>query len=131
MDIHGVRVLLAQSCPTHCNPMDCSQPGSPVHRIFPGKNIGMGCHFLLQGIFPTQVFNPGLLHFKQILYLLSYQRSPTYMVECFKSNAFSCFFPSQQCSWDISILLTHMYLSALHSYLFHLYAPTTFDLMPL
>ena len=29
---------------------------------FPGKNIGAGCHFLLQGIFPTQGLNPGLLH---------------------------------------------------------------------
>ena len=30
-------------------------------RAFPGKNIGVGCHFLLQGIFPTQGSNPGLL----------------------------------------------------------------------
>ena len=30
-------------------------------RAFPGKNIGLGCHFLLQGIFPTQGSNPGLL----------------------------------------------------------------------
>ena len=29
---------------------------------FPGKNTGMGCHFLLQGIFPTQGSNPHLLH---------------------------------------------------------------------
>ena len=29
---------------------------------FPGKNIGVGCPFLLQGIFPTQGWNPGLLH---------------------------------------------------------------------
>ena len=38
----------------------------------PGKNTGVGCHFLLQGIFPTQELNPGLLHCRQILYLLSY-----------------------------------------------------------
>ena len=39
---------------------------------FPGKNSGVGCHFLLQGIFPTQRPNPGLLcllHCRQILYL--------------------------------------------------------------
>ena len=35
----------------------------------PGKNTGMGSHFLLQGIFPTQGSNPGLLHCRQILYL--------------------------------------------------------------
>ena len=38
----------------------------------PGKNTGMGCHFLLQGIFPTQGSNLGLLHCRQILYRLSY-----------------------------------------------------------
>ena len=43
-----------QSCPTLCDPMDCSQPGSSVCGIFPGKNTGVGSHFLLQGIFPTQ-----------------------------------------------------------------------------
>ena len=36
----------------------------------------MGFHFLLQGIFPTQELNPGLLHCRQILYHLSYQGSP-------------------------------------------------------
>ena len=36
--------------------MDCSPPGSSVHGI-PGKNIGVGCNFLLQGIFPTQGLN--------------------------------------------------------------------------
>ena len=42
----------------------------------PGKNIGVGCHSLPQGIFPTQGSNPGLLYHRQILYHLSYQRSP-------------------------------------------------------
>ena len=42
----------------------------------PGKNTGVGCHFLLQGIFPTQGSNPGLLHCKQMLYPLSHQGSP-------------------------------------------------------
>ena len=38
---------VAQLCPTLCNPMDCSLPGSSVHGIFQ-KNTGVGCHFLLQ-----------------------------------------------------------------------------------
>jgi len=42
----------------------------------PGKNTGMGSHFPLWGIFPTQGSNPGLLHFRQILYCLSHQGSP-------------------------------------------------------
>ena len=41
----------------------------------PGKNIGVGCHFLLQGIFLTQELNPGLLHCRQTLYPLSHQGS--------------------------------------------------------
>ena len=42
--------------------MDCSPPGSSVHRDSPGKNTGVGCHALLQGIFPTQGSKPCLLH---------------------------------------------------------------------
>ena len=42
-----------QSCPTLCDPMDWSLPGSCPWDS-PGKNIGVGCHFLLQGIFLTQ-----------------------------------------------------------------------------
>ena len=53
--------LVTQSCPTLCNPMDCSPPGSPVHEDSPGKNTGVGCHALLQGIFPIQGLNLGLL----------------------------------------------------------------------
>ena len=40
---------------------------------FPGKSTGMGCHFLLQGIFPTQGSNPSLPHCRQMLYSLSHQ----------------------------------------------------------
>ena len=68
--------LVAQSCPTLCDPMDCSPPGSSVHGDSPGKNTGEGCHVLLQGIFPTQGSNPGLPHCRQILYCLSHQESP-------------------------------------------------------
>ena len=52
----------AQLCLTLCNPMDCTPPDSFVHGNSPGKNTGVGCHFLLQGIFPTQGLNLGLLH---------------------------------------------------------------------
>ena len=56
--------------------MDCSPPGSSVHEIFPGKDTGMGRHFLLQGIFPTRGSNPGLLQCRQNLYRLGYKGSP-------------------------------------------------------
>ena len=58
----AVLCLVAQSCPTLCGPMDCSPQGSSVHGDSPGKNTGVGCHALLQGIFPTQGLNPGLPH---------------------------------------------------------------------
>ena len=50
-----------QSCLTLCDPMDCSLPGSSVHGILPGKNTEVDVHALLQGIFPTQELNLGLL----------------------------------------------------------------------
>ena len=50
-----------QSCPTVCNPMDRSSPSSSVHHS-PGKNTGVSCHVLLQGIFLTQGLNLCLLH---------------------------------------------------------------------
>ena len=68
--------LVAQSRPTLCNPMDCSPPGSAIHGDSPGKYTGVGCHALLQGIFPMQGSNPGLLHCRWILYHLSHQGSP-------------------------------------------------------
>ena len=63
---------VTQPCLTLCNPMDCSLPGSSIYEIFPGKSSGVGCHFLLQGIFPTQGSNLGLLHYRQTLYCLSH-----------------------------------------------------------
>ena len=42
------------------NPMECRLPGSSVHD-FPGKNTGVGCHALLQGIFPNQGSNLSLM----------------------------------------------------------------------
>ena len=54
--------LIAQLCLTFCDPMDCSPLGSSVHGDSLGKNTGVGCRALLQGIFPTQESNPGLPH---------------------------------------------------------------------
>ena len=57
---------VTQSCPTLCDPM------KPARLLclwnFPGKNAGVGCHFLLQGLNLIQGLNPHLLHCRQILY---------------------------------------------------------------
>ena len=51
---------VARSCLTLCDPVDCTRPLGPWDS--PGENTGVGCHFLLQGIFPTQGLNTGLPH---------------------------------------------------------------------
>ena len=56
--------------------MDCNPPGSSVHGDSPSKNTGVGCHALLQEVFPTQGLKPGLLHCRRILYQLSHKGSP-------------------------------------------------------
>ena len=53
--------VCAQSCPTLCDPMDCSPLGCSVHRILQARVLEWGCHALLQGIFQTQGSNPSLL----------------------------------------------------------------------
>ena len=63
----AVPYLVTQLCLTLCDPMDCSPSGSSVHGDSPGKNTGVGCHALLQGIFLTQGLNPGLPHCRQML----------------------------------------------------------------
>ena len=72
--------VCAQSCPTLCDPMDCSPPGSSVHGISQARILKWIAIFLLQGIFLTQRWNPRLLCLVQcrwILYPLS-QGSPHY-----------------------------------------------------
>ena len=66
-----VKVLVTQSCLTLGDPMDYSPPDSSGPWNSPGNNTGVGSHSLLQGIFPTQRSNLGLLHCRQILYQLS------------------------------------------------------------
>ena len=72
---------------------DCLQPHGlqPTRLLYPwsspGKNTGVGCHSLLQMIFLTQRQNPGLLHCRQILYLLRCQVSPYFIIHLSKSIA--------------------------------------------
>ena len=70
-----VLCLVTQSCLTLWDFMDCKPPGSSIHGDSPGKNNGVGCHNLLQGIFQTQGSNPSLLHCRWILYHLSHPGS--------------------------------------------------------
>ena len=71
-----VLCLVTWSCPALCDLMDCSLPGFSVYGDSLGKSIGVGCHSLLQGIFPNQGSKPGLPHCRQIPYLLNHEGSP-------------------------------------------------------
>ena len=77
-----MKVLVVQSCPTLCNPVGDSPPAGlqPTRLLhpwdFPGKNIGVGCQSLLQGIFLSQGSNLGFLHCRWVLNCLSHQGSP-------------------------------------------------------
>ena len=79
----------------------------------PGKNTGVGCHALLQGIFPTQGSNPGLPHCRRILYCLSHQGSPKLLVVCpyypFNNYKIYSFIPG------ISGLCLHLFISIIIS----------------
>ena len=67
-----VKVLVAQSGLTLCDPWTVAT-SLLCPQDFPGKNTGVGCHSLLQGIFLTQRSNLGLLHCRKILCHLSHQ----------------------------------------------------------
>ena len=57
--------------------MGCSPPGPSAHGILPGQNTGVGCHALLQGIFPTQGWDPRLLSWQVDSLPLSHQGNPS------------------------------------------------------
>ena len=59
-----VVVLVLQSCLTLCDLMDCDPSDPSVHEIFPGRYTGVGCRFLLWGVFLAQGRNPCLLHWQ-------------------------------------------------------------------
>ena len=86
---YAVRCLVTQSCPPICNPMDRST------RLLcpwdsPGKNTGVGCHGLLQGIFPTQGSNLDLLHCQAESLPLSHLGSPICKVSASRYLTWGC-----------------------------------------
>ena len=65
------KVVISQSCPTPCNAMDCSLPGTSYPWDFPGKNTGVGYQFPSPGDLPDPGVEP---------------RSPALQVDCFPSE---------------------------------------------
>ena len=104
---------VAQLCLT-LQPIELYSPWNP-----PGQNTEVGSLSLLQGIFPTQELNPGLLHYRQILYQLSHKGSPRileWVASPFSSgsswprnwNGVSCLAGRFFASWDIQMLADWM-----------------------
>ena len=72
-----IGALLLSYVQFFATPWTVAPRGSSVHGDSPGKNIGVVCHALLQGILPVQGSNPGLPYCRQILYHLSHLGSPS------------------------------------------------------
>ena len=82
---------VAPSCLTLCDPMDCRPPASEAME-FPRQDTWVGCHFLLQEIFPTQGSNHHLLcllHWKLNPWLLSHQGSPYCKIMFFQKQSWN------------------------------------------
>ena len=103
--------LVSQSCLTLCNPMDCSPPGSSIHGDSPGKSTRVGCHTLLQGIFPTQTLNPSLPHCRYILYHVCHQGNPCFS-QVFTFSVLDLAHPCMKCFLDISNFLEEISAAA-------------------
>ena len=90
---------------TLCNPVvrKLARPLCPWDS--PGKNAGMSCHFLLQGIFPTQGLNPPLLHCRQILYPLSHLGSHIYVYihGIYQVSMYHTWYTTNKCVSDTDI----------------------------
>ena len=71
-----VKLLVPQSFPTLCDPMDCSLPVSSIHGISQTKILEWVAIPFSRRIFLIQGLKPGLLHCRQILYCLSHPGSP-------------------------------------------------------
>ena len=76
--------LVAKSCPTLLRPHGLQPTRLLCPWAFPGKNPGVGCHFLLQGIFLTQGSNPRLWHWQADSLPLNYLGSPNMSRKCIK-----------------------------------------------
>ena len=85
---------------------------------FPGKNIGVGSHSLLQGIFPIQGLNPSPLHCSQILYLLSHKGPPVFYTwhNCLEGHPKYCMYQNHSFSLLSSIPWKSFWKENKHSF---------------
>ena len=103
---------VAQSCLTLCDPMDYT-----VHGILQARILEWVSLCLLQGMFPNQGLNPGLLHCSQILHQLSHKGSPIYISfspqVSFSNPHSGLYMPGwlKLCSWFLPNIVAFPYVS--------------------
>ena len=90
-----MKLKVAQSCPDFLQPHGLYRPWNS-----PGQNTGVGSLSLLQGIFPTWGSNPGLLHWRWILYQLSHKGSPG-ILEWVSFSLLQRIFLAQELNWGL------------------------------
>ena len=129
--MHSCSSVSTQTCLILCNLHGLQPARLFCPQNFPGKSTGVGCHFPLQRIFPTQGSNPGLPCFRQTLYRLSHQGSlyiqkQTINVERWccrkKQNALTSCSPDSGCVVFL-LIPCPKYLN-----LPHLFFPTVFEI---
>ena len=99
--------LVANSCLTLCTSMDYSPPSRflcPWN--FSGKNTGVSCLFLLQGIFPTQGFNPVSCIGRWILYHWAIREAPC---THFQANIPSAFWKEKPSPYRKAVLYINIF----------------------
>ena len=123
--IHVHACLLAQSCPPLCDPTGCGARQAPLSM----GNNGLGCHALLQGIFPTQGSNPRLPHCNpgiesrsptlqprdwiQVSHMATQGLNPS-LPHC--RQILNCL--NHQGSHTCKNIFTHMYYTYIHTYIY-------------
>ena len=95
-----VLCLVAQKCPTLCDPMECSPPGSSVHGDSPGKNTGVGCHALPPGDLPSPETEPRSLTL-QVDSLPSEPPGKPKNTGVGSLSLFQGIFPTQESNWGL------------------------------
>ena len=98
------------------NSMDCTGFHCPWDS--PGKNTGVGCHALLQGIFPIQGLNSVLPHCRWILYHLSHQGSLIYIIGNYKKNQLGSYLIAIGISCRVTFPLNRATISFIEKNLF-------------
>ena len=95
------KVSVTQVCLNFWDPFGLDPARFPCARNSPGKNTGVGCHALLQGILLSQGSNLSLLHFRQCFYHLSHQEAHRRPLFTHRSGGYKFKIKVSACSFSL------------------------------